>query len=91
MNHEQCEHPNQRYHQHSLTCSDCKQPGLDQSLSENDYPALFTEVYLNSDTGFSVIKINNHIDKVTFYRGFDGNTECLGTFHDLQEAIAIQW
>jgi hypothetical protein len=83
MNHEQCEHPNLRYDQHSLTCADCKQSGLEQHLKDGDFPASFTEVHLNSDTGFSVIRINNHVDKVTFFRSFDGNAEYLGTYHDL--------
>lgn len=89
MSHELCEHVNQRYEWHSLTCSDCKQSGLELQLKDSDFTASFDEVHLNAETGFSVTRINNHVDKVTFFRSFDGNAEYLGTFHDLQEALSI--
>jgi hypothetical protein len=54
MSHEHCEHANQRYEEHSLTCLDCKQSGLEQDLKNSDFPASLTEVHLNSETGFSV-------------------------------------
>ncbi|MFC5531215.1 hypothetical protein [Cohnella yongneupensis] len=87
MSNEHCEHSNQRYEQHSLTCSDCKQSGLEHQLKDSDFPASFNDVHLNAETGFSVIRINNHVDKLTFFRSFDGNAECLGEYHDLQEAL----
>ncbi|RUS44558.1 hypothetical protein [Cohnella sp. AR92] len=88
MNYELCEHVNHQYVRHSLICSDCKQSGQEQHLKDNDFPASFTEVHLNAETGFSVTRINNHVDKVTFFRSFDGNADYLGTFHDLQGALS---
>ncbi|WP_079913063.1 hypothetical protein [Paenibacillus sp. 32352] len=87
MKHKQCEHLNLRYIQHSLTCPDCKQSDLEQYIKDSDFPASINEVHLNIVTGLSVIRINNHVDKVTFFRSFDGNAECLGTFCDLSKAL----
>jgi hypothetical protein len=90
MSHNRCDHSNQHYVQHSLTCFVCKQSGLEQLLQPNDFPASFTEVHLNEETGDSVIRIDNHVDKVTFFRIFDGNAECLGEYHDLQEVFRLE-
>ncbi|GMK39114.1 hypothetical protein PCCS19_21680 [Paenibacillus sp. CCS19] len=90
MCHEQCENSNQQYVHHSLTCSDCKQSGLEQHLKDSDFPASFTEDHFNSETGFSVTRINNHVDKITFIRVFDGNAECVGEYHDLQEVLCLE-
>jgi hypothetical protein len=90
MSHNRCDHSNQLYVQHSLTCFVCKQSGLEQLLQPNDFPASFTEVHFNEETGYSVTRIENHVDKVTFFRILVGNAECIGEYHDLQEVLCLE-
>lgn len=84
-----CGHFNLWYENGSLVCSDCKNRGLEQYLEDSDFPATFKEIHKDPDTGFSVTKINNHVDKVTFFRSFDANAECLGEFIDLIAALSV--
>lgn len=85
----QCAHFNLWYEDGTLVCSDCKKRGLESYLENHDYPATFKEIFTDPDTGFSITKINNHVDKVTFFRSFNAKGECLGEFMNLHEALSI--
>lgn len=84
----QCDHSNSLYESHILVCSDCGKSGLEGYLMNKDYPASFTEIFVDSDTGYNIVKINNHIDKVTFFKSYDRNAEYIGTFRNLSEALS---
>jgi RNA binding exosome subunit len=77
------------YENNSLICSDCKKTSLQQYLEAQDFPATFTEIFKDPETGFSVTKINNHVDKETFFRCFDRHAACLGEFTDILQAMSI--
>lgn len=88
MNPNFCGHYNTWYKDGDLYCSDCRSTGLGHILKETDFPATFKQIFEDLDTGFAVTKINNHVDKHTFFRAFDRNVEMLIETNNLQAALA---
>lgn len=88
MNPKFCGHFNTWYKGGDLYCSDCRSTGLGHILNDKDFPATFKQIFKDEETGFTVDKINNHIDKRTFFRTFDRNAVLIVETDDLQLALA---
>lgn len=57
------------YRQNELVCLNCNQV-VDLELKEWDYPATFIQVHDDKETGYTIFKINDHINKRTYFRHF---------------------